>query len=218
MGTYFVRATQPWNLEPSTQGLELCVRTTVLKQNKHTVNWSDKHVLLKWKDRQGTEQGNCTKTFVLCVLAQAGNLQFGFQHGPFTKRFKPVVTRVPAVVLSISRFSRLAVARAWLFALNKFSTEGDGDLQSLWPASSENVLVNLLLRRCGHCLWDWTFPHGSRKQTHVFAQWIGLEHRENYMRRCRGKCDIFFAIEHRLRKGEMEKQFNREQGRMDVCG
>ena len=40
----------------------------------------------------------------------------------------------------------------------------DGDLQSLWPASSENVLVNLLLLHCGHCLWDWTFPHGSRKQ------------------------------------------------------
>ena len=41
---------------------------------------------------------------------------------------------------------------------------GDEDLQSLWPASSENVLVNLLLLHCGHCLWDWTFPHGSRKQ------------------------------------------------------
>ena len=41
---------------------------------------------------------------------------------------------------------------------------GSGDLQSLWPASSENVLVNLLLLHCGHCLWDWTFPHGSRKQ------------------------------------------------------
>ena len=40
----------------------------------------------------------------------------------------------------------------------------DGDLQSLWPASSENVLVNLLLLHCGHYLWDWTFPHGSRKQ------------------------------------------------------
>ena len=31
-----------------------------------------------------------------------------------------------------------------------------------------------------------------------------------YMRRYRGKCDIFFAIEHRLRKEEMEEQFNRE--------
>ena len=30
------------------------------------------------------------------------------------------------------------------------------------------------------------------------------------MRRYSGKCDIFFGIKHRLRKEEMEKQFNRE--------
>ena len=30
------------------------------------------------------------------------------------------------------------------------------------------------------------------------------------MRRDKGKCDIFFGIEHRLRKEEMEEQFNRE--------
>ena len=30
------------------------------------------------------------------------------------------------------------------------------------------------------------------------------------MRRYRGKCDIFFGIEHRLRKEEMAEQFNRE--------
>ena len=34
-----------------------------------------------------------------------------------------------------------------------------------------------------------------------------------------GKCDIFFGIEHRLRKEEMEEQFNQQrgQGRMEVC-
>ena len=26
------------------------------------------------------------------------------------------------------------------------------------------VPVSQLLLHCGHCLWDWTFPHGSRKQ------------------------------------------------------
>ena len=31
-----------------------------------------------------------------------------------------------------------------------------------------------------------------------------------YMRRDKGKCDIFFGIEHRLRKEEMEEQFNKE--------
>ena len=29
------------------------------------------------------------------------------------------------------------------------------------------------------------------------------------MRRCKGKCDTFFGIEHRLRKEEMEEQFNK---------
>ena len=70
-----------------------------------------------------TEQGNHTKTVVLRVLTHAGNLHFSFQQGPFTQRFRPVVTRVPAVVLSMSWFSRLAVTRAWLFALSKLMTE-----------------------------------------------------------------------------------------------
>ena len=30
------------------------------------------------------------------------------------------------------------------------------------------------------------------------------------MRRYKGKCDIFFGIEHRLRREEMEEQFNRQ--------
>ena len=30
------------------------------------------------------------------------------------------------------------------------------------------------------------------------------------MRRYKGKCDIFLGIEHRLRKDEMEEQFNKE--------
>ena len=42
------------------------------------------------------------------------------------------------------------------------------------------------------------------------VKWISVEHREKYMRRCKGKSDIFFGIEHRLRKEEMEEQFNRE--------
>ena len=30
------------------------------------------------------------------------------------------------------------------------------------------------------------------------------------MRRYKGKCDVFFVIEHRLRKEEVEEQFNKE--------
>ena len=33
---------------------------------------------------------------------------------------------------------------------------------------------------------------------------------KKYMRRYKGKCDVFFGIEHRLKKEEMEVQFNRE--------
>ena len=80
-----------------------------------------------------TEQGNCTKTFVVTFSHMLGNLQFRFQHGPFTKRFRPVVTRVPAVVLSISRFFRLAVTRAWLFALNELITEETGTYSHFGP-------------------------------------------------------------------------------------
>ena len=32
----------------------------------------------------------------------------------------------------------------------------------------------------------------------------------NYMRRNKGRCDIFLGIEHRLWKEEMEEQFNKE--------
>ena len=55
------------------------------RQNKHTMNWSDKHVLLKWKERHSLLTRNRSKelekTFVLCVLAQAGHLKFRFRHG-----------------------------------------------------------------------------------------------------------------------------------------
>ena len=37
------------------------------------------------------------------------------------------------------------------------------------------------------------------------------------MRRYRGTFEIFFGIEHRLRKEEMEEQFNGGQGKMEVC-
>ena len=39
------------------------------------------------------------------------------------------------------------------------------------------------------------------------------------MRRYKGKCEIFFGIEHRLRKEEMDGGAvqQRSQGRMDIC-
>ena len=40
-----------------------------------------------------------------------------------------------------------------------------------------------------------------------------------YIRRFEGRCDIFFGMENRLRKEEMEEQFNHGgEGRMEVCG
>ena len=91
-------------LEPLTHIMNCaCAGTTAriqLCSSRHTMNWNDKHVLLKWKDRHSLLTWNRTReletAFVLCVLVHAGNLKFRFQHGPFTKRFGPVVTRVPA--------------------------------------------------------------------------------------------------------------------------
>ena len=37
-----------------------------------------------------------------------------------------------------------------------------------------------------------------------------LSTQKKFLRRYTGKCDIFFGLEHRLRKEEMEEQFNRE--------
>ena len=97
----------------------------------------DKHVLFKWKDRHCLLTWNRTReletAFVLCVLVHAGNLKIRFQHGQFTERFRPVVTSVPAVVLSIARFSRLAVTRAWIFALNLLTTEKTGTYNHFGP-------------------------------------------------------------------------------------
>ena len=42
------------------------------------------------------------------------------------------------------------------------------------------------------------------------AQWVGLEYKEKEKARDKGKCDIFFGIEHRLWKEDMEEQFNKE--------
>ena len=40
------------------------------------------------------------------------------------------------------------------------------------------------------------------------------------MRRYKGKCDVFFGIEHRLRKQEVGGRAvkQRGQGRMEICG
>ena len=57
---------------------------------------------------------------------------------------------------------------------------------------------------------EWTEKKEARVEMRT-AQWIGLEHRESkYMRRYKGKCDICFGIHHRMRKEEVEEQFNKE--------
>ena len=43
------------------------------------------------------------------------------------------------------------------------------------------------------------------------VEWFCVKHRERkYMRTCKGTFDIFSGIVHRMRKEEMEEQFNRE--------
>ena len=145
------------SLSQCIQGCDLCVHWDNCAQKcKQFCEQLNRNTLTTGE----TTKGNCTK---LCVLAHAGNLQFRFQQGPFTKRFRTVVTSSSRCAFHISvlptrSHTCLVIRTEWI------TNRGDGDLQSLRPASSENVLVNLLLLHCGLCLWDWTFPHGSRKQ------------------------------------------------------
>ena len=118
-----------------------CTGTTACRSvNSSVKNWTETHYQLERQTCPSQVEGQTRnrtrelyKDIRRYVLAHAGDLQFRFQHGPFTKRFKPEITRVPAVVLSISRFSRLAVARALLFALNQLTSEGTGSYSHFGP-------------------------------------------------------------------------------------
>ena len=66
----------------------------------------------------------------------------------------------------------------------------------------------------------WNEYEGGGEVFEVYlAQWVDMEYREKNMLSYKEKCDnIFFGIEHTLRKEEMEEQFNREaKGRMETC-
>ena len=90
------------------------------------------------KQNKGTGKGIrslCSRT--------AGNLNFRFQHGPFTKRFGP----------NHESFSRCAFHISMLptrshtcldFRTEQIDSRGDGDSQSPWPTCSENALVKFL--------------------------------------------------------------------------
>ena len=139
------------------------------EQKPHTMNWRDKRVLLKWKDRHSLLTWNRTRELYKDIRSLCSRtcweppshipntVRSPNVSGQWSRKFQPLC--FPYLDSPDSQSDVLG-----LFALNEWITEGTGDLQSLWPASSENVLVNLLLLHCGHCLWDWTFPHGSRKQ------------------------------------------------------
>ena len=135
--------------------------------NRNTLtNWRDKHVLLKCKEtfpshlKQNKRTVKRHSFFVFSHMLGTSNSGSNTVRslnvsGQWSREFQPLC--FPYLTCLIIRTERI-------------NNRGDGDLQSLWPASSENVLVNLLLLHCGHCLWDWTFPHGSRKQqTNVCA-------------------------------------------------
>ena len=91
--------------------------------------------------------------------------------------------------------------------------EKDGDDGKVAAAGSSSEREQM--RRRFHRRWKQ--PEGEdrtkmKKEAGLhLANWISLEYRERkYMRRYKGKCDIFFEMEHRLRKEEMEEQFNKE--------
>ena len=135
----FGRTTQPWNLEPCNKVMNCaCTETTACRSvNSSVNNWTKTHYEQERQTCPSQVEGQTRnrtkeleKAFRHYVLPHAGNLKFRFQHGPFTS-FRPVVKRVPAVVLSICRFSRLALTRAWWFALNKQHQRGWGHTVTL---------------------------------------------------------------------------------------
>ena len=165
-----MRTTQPWNLEPCIQGCELCVHcvqkckqfceelnrntqptgetnmsfSSGRTDNKHNKRTAQRHSLLRsrtcWEPPIQIPTRSVHRTFQASDHESSSRCAFHVSILPTRSRTCLVI-----------RTEQINIRR-------------DGDLQSLWPASSENVLVNLLLLHCGHCLWDWTFPHGSRKQ------------------------------------------------------
>ena len=147
-----------------------CTETTACRGvNSSVNNWTETQETQKRQTCPSQVEGqtwNRTReletAFRHYILAHAGNLKFRFQHGPFTERFRPVVTSVSAVVLSKFWFSRLAVTRAWLFALNELTSEGTGTYSHFGPRPLRMSWLTCCC--CGHCLWNWTFPHGLHKQ------------------------------------------------------
>ena len=137
------------DLEPMTHIMNCaCTQTTQGKETTTNSVWSDAHTIRRIGARTNmsfssgrtdisfsleTKKGTGNGIRSLCSRTRWGNLKFRFQHGPFTKRVRPMVTRVQAVVLSISRFSRIAATRARIFALNKLTTEGAGTYSHFSP-------------------------------------------------------------------------------------
>ena len=176
-GIYFVRQHSLW---ANTSALEWVVsqhavltmscqhQLNEVRQNKHTMNWSDKHVLLKWKDRNSLLTWNRTRELEkgirsLCFRTR-WHLKFRFQHGPFARRFGPMVTRVPPVMLSISHFFRLTVTRAWIFALYKLIEE-TGTYSHLSELSVSCMRVSVFTASpgahiCLKCAYVFTPPVG----------------------------------------------------------
>ena len=61
----------------------------------------------------------------------------------------------------------------------------------------------------GSCPKERTERKCSKMQD--LPNWVGMEHREKYMRRNRGTLDTFFGKEHGLRKEQMEEQFKKKK-------
>ena len=147
-GLLFMRATQPWNLEPCNMVMNCaCTETTACRcVNSSASNWTETQERQKRQTCPSHVEGqtwNTTKELEKSIPSLRSNSDSNTVL--FTKRFRPVVTRVPAVVLSISRCSRLAVARAWLFAMNELTPEGTGTYSHFGP---RRLRMSWLTRCC----------------------------------------------------------------------
>ena len=162
----FCTTTQPWNIEPCIQGCELCVHwDNCVQKCKQFCEELNRNTLPTGETNMSFSSGRTDKKQNKGTLQRHSSLRSRTCWGPsiqiptrsvhqtFQARDHESSSRCAFHISILPTRSRTC----FVIRTEPINIRRDGDSQSLWPASSENVLVNLLLLHCGHYLWDWDF-------------------------------------------------------------
>ena len=169
----FTRTTQTWKSWVMQVVMNCaCTETTQGKWTTTNSVWSDVHTIRRIGARTNMSLSSGRTDISFSLETEQGNWKqhsfFVFSHTLGTSNSDSNTVRSPDVSGQWSReFQPLCLPHldshptrshtCLDIRTEQVNNRGDGDLQSLWPASSEKVLANQLLLHCGHCLWDWTF-------------------------------------------------------------